>query len=106
MPACERLIVALQKTVALVGGDETETQDILVWPRSTARIVPPEVPEHLSRDFREACIILGDSPRASAALSRRCLQALLRDAGGVKPGDLVKEIQQVLGKGNSAGTRV
>ena len=35
------------------------------------------------------------SPKASAALSRRCLQNLLRDAAGVKPGNLADEIQEV-----------
>jgi hypothetical protein len=43
--------------------------------------------------------VFSDSPKASAALSRRCLQALLRAAAGVKPGDLAKEIQQVLDSG-------
>lgn len=36
------------------------------------------------------------SPKASAALSRRCLQAILRDKAGVKPGNLVKEIEEVI----------
>ena len=36
------------------------------------------------------------SPKASAALSRRCLQNLLRDAAKVKHSDLSKEIQEVL----------
>ncbi len=40
--------------------------------------------------------MLADSPKTSAALSRRCLQNLLREKGGVKAGDLTHEIQQVL----------
>ncbi len=32
----------------------------------------------------------------SAALSRRCLQALLREKAGVKPSDLSREIDQVV----------
>jgi hypothetical protein len=39
---------------------------------------------------------LNDSPKASAALSRRCLQNLLRDKAGVKPSDLNKEIDDLL----------
>lgn len=65
-------------------------------PRGAARPVPPEVDEHYAADFREASTVLSDSPKASAALSRRCLQTLLRDKVGVKPGDLYNEIQQVL----------
>jgi hypothetical protein len=37
-----------------------------------------------------------DSPMASAALSRRCLQHILRESAGVKAGTLAAEIDQVL----------
>ena len=40
--------------------------------------------------------MLPDSEKASAALSRRCLQHLLRERAGVQKNDLAKEIQQVL----------
>ncbi len=43
--------------------------------------------------------MLGDSPKASAALSRRCLQHILRDEAGVKKQDLFREIQEVLDSG-------
>ena len=39
---------------------------------------------------------MADSPKASAALSRSCLQNLLRDHAHVKPGNLDREIQQLL----------
>jgi hypothetical protein len=38
-------------------------------------------------------LILADSPRASAALSRRCLQQLLRNEAGAPPSDLYHEIE-------------
>jgi hypothetical protein len=57
------------------------------------------VPEALAKDYSEACLVLVDSPKASAALSMRCLQSLLREAVAVKPGDLSSEIQQVLDSG-------
>lgn len=44
----------------------------------------------------EACLVLPDSPKASAAISRRCLQAVLRDAAGVKPADLSREIDEAM----------
>lgn len=73
----------------------------MVWPRGITRSpVPIEVPPEIAQDYREACLVFGDSPKASGALSRRCLQNLLRQAGGVKPGDLSGEIQQVLDSGN------
>jgi hypothetical protein len=57
---------------------------------------PPDVPKPLQGDYNEACLVLADSPKASAALSRRCLQAILREHAKVKPGDLSKEIDEVL----------
>ena len=47
-------------------------------------------------DYREACLVLADSPKASAALSRRCLQHILREKAGVRQGNLYNEIQEVL----------
>jgi Domain of unknown function (DUF4145) len=47
-------------------------------------------------DYSEACLVLPDSEKASAALSRRCLQHVLREKAGIKRGDLASEIQQVL----------
>jgi len=43
--------------------------------------------------------VLADSAKASAALSRRCLQLLLRNKANVKHQDLVKEIQELLDRG-------
>jgi hypothetical protein len=58
--------------------------------------VPPEVDELFAKDYYEACLILSFSPKASAALSRRCLQNVLREKAGVKKNDLSNEIQQIL----------
>lgn len=58
--------------------------------------VPFEVDVIFATDYNEACLILNLSPKASAALSRRCLQSILRDKAGVKKGDLANEIQQVI----------
>lgn len=60
---------------------------------------PTQVKPSLAEDYNEACLVLNDSPKASAALSRRCLQNLLREAAKVKPDDLAREIQQVLDSG-------
>jgi hypothetical protein len=60
---------------------------------------PPEVLDHIADDYKEACIVLPFSSKASAALSRRCLQNLLRDAAKVKHSDLSKEIQEVIDSG-------
>jgi hypothetical protein len=54
---------------------------------------------HIAGDYAEACLVFADSPKAAAALGRRCLQNLLRDHVKVKPGDLYDEIQEVLDSG-------
>lgn len=41
-------------------------------------------------------MVLPDSPKASAALSRRCLQNVLRENLGIKKHDLSQEIDEVL----------
>jgi hypothetical protein len=74
-----------------------EAQRILGYPRAASRPPPPkEVPEEFAADYREASLVVADSPKASAALSRRCLQHIFREKAGVTPSDLAKEIDQVL----------
>lgn len=62
----------------------------------TRKPAPPIVPKPLQDEYNEACLVLADSPKASAALSRRCLQTILREHAKVKPQDLSKEIDEVL----------
>jgi hypothetical protein len=62
----------------------------------TRKQAPRDVPRPLQDDYNEACLVLADSPKASAALSRRCLQTILREHAKVKPQDLSKEIDEVL----------
>ena len=72
----------------------------LIRPKGINRPPPPtDVPQALSEDYIEACLVLPDSPKASAALSRRCLQNLLRDTAGVEPNNLYNEIQSVIDSG-------
>jgi hypothetical protein len=93
-PSCNRTMILLTTTNTAT---EVPHIEIKAWGKDLARSeLPPEVIEPYLSDFYEACFIVADSPRASAALSRHCLQALLRDKANVKPGDLSNEIDQVL----------
>ena len=68
---------------------------VLIRPKVANRSpVPLEVPEEFATDYREACLVLADSPKASAALSRRCLQFILRKKVGVKDANLHTEIEK------------
>jgi len=88
-PECSRIILRLQ--------NRSTGMLQLLRPRAPARAaLSLDVPEAFAADYREACLVLADSPKASAALSRRCLQQLLRDKGGVKPGNLSDEIDQAM----------
>lgn len=55
-----------------------------------------DTPEKLLSEYREASLILACSPKASAALSRRCLQSLLDEKLGAKKPDLMEQIEEVL----------
>lgn len=91
-PLCERVIVS-----ATVKDDAKQVvQEFRIWPRTVERPLAPEVPSHIASDYGEAAAVLAFSPKASAALSRRCLQAVLRDAGMTKKKDLAEQIEEVL----------
>lgn len=68
----------------------------LIEPQIGSRPIPPEVPPDLAEDYNEASLVLHLSPKASAALSRRCLQNCIREAKGIKKGSLEREIDEVI----------
>jgi hypothetical protein len=100
-PACGRFVISLFESYnrfhAGGGTHYHDKREFLCYPKAPSRSpLPPEVPSPYSNNYSEACLTLVDSPKASAALSRRCLQHILRDKAGVKPGNLADEIQQVI----------
>ena len=62
---------------------------------------PPAVPAAIAGDYAEANEVLAISPKASAALARRCLQAILSEHG-YKGRDLVKQVDAVLAETNTS----
>ena len=64
-------------------------------PESSAKVFPDYVPVAIRSDYEEACLIKALSPKASATLSRRCLQGMLRDFWKVKPDTLFNEIDAI-----------
>lgn len=72
-------------------------------PASHAKPQPPCVPDTLKSDYYEACSIRDLSPKASATLSRRVLQGMIRDFCGIAKGKLAHEIDE-LKKRADAGT--
>jgi Domain of unknown function (DUF4145) len=96
-PACGEFVIHLTRQSLT---DFKKHANWMVYPKGSARpALPTSVPEEFAADYREACLVSHDSPKASAALSRRCLQHLLREKAGVKHSDLSKEIQEVIDSG-------
>ncbi len=99
-PKCNKFILFLINAEAIHGTTNTPKnvkRRIMFRPLGINRApISGDVPTILSEDYTEACLVLPYSPKASAALSRRCLQYLLREYAKVKPGDLTDEIQQVI----------
>jgi hypothetical protein len=95
-PACNKFVAFLQVSPHRFGG--TATWSALAYPKGMNRSpLSAEVEDqNVINDYNEATLIIADSPKASAALSRRCLQYILREKAQIKKGDLNDEIQQVL----------
>jgi hypothetical protein len=66
-------------------------------PQSRARSFPVALPSSVLQEYHEACFAIEFSPKVAAALSRRCLSAMLRDFWQVQPGSLNDEFRQVRG---------
>ncbi len=67
------------------------------YPKGSTRPAAPEqVPPEIAEDYTEACLVADDSPKAAAALARRCLQHVLTTAGGATGRDLSQQIDRVM----------
>jgi hypothetical protein len=64
-------------------------------PPSRAKVLPSYIPQAIKDDYTEACLIVEPSPKASATLSRRCLQGMIRGFFGVSKSRLVDEIEAI-----------
>jgi hypothetical protein len=94
-PECQDSILVLERTSPSAGWH----QNFIAYPRSRSRPIAPEVPNPYRQDFSEACTVLGDSAKASAALSRRCLQMIIADKLGATKRDLYYQIEEVIASG-------
>lgn len=65
-------------------GSAVKDVHVTIYPSSLAKKFPDYVPKNIRQDYEEACAIVDLSPKASATLSRRCLQAMIRDFWNIK----------------------
>lgn len=103
--ACERFTVDANLDVAdgrIIYGPMANSLDnpaveqvFPMKPDSNAKPQPDYIPTFLIEDYQEACRIKNLSPKASAALCRRCLQGMIRDFFGVCKETLFQEISAI-----------
>ena len=67
-------------------------------PESPARPLPAYIPEGIRKSYIEACRIVNLSANASATLSRRCLQGMIRDFFQIECRSLFDEIDAIKGR--------
>ena len=99
-PECRQQTISMTIEPATINGDKTGTP-IYSWnllPESEAKSFPDYIPKQIRDDYAEACLIKNKSAKASATLSRRCLQGVIRDFWGIKKSRLIDEIDELKSK--------
>lgn len=96
---CERVTVALSLGSGVKDsfGGQTLIPGSVFWsanlyPGRVGKPFPEFVPEAMVEDYKEAWSIIDLSPKSSATLARRCLQAMIRDFCGIRERTLFHEI--------------
>jgi hypothetical protein len=94
---CRKLFlsVKLTKVNAIYGVESDVIDSWQLLPESSAKPQPNYIPNQLVTDYNEACRIQNLSPKASAALARRCLQGMIRDFWGITKPSLRLEIDEL-----------
>lgn len=85
------------KTSIIIEGYGHDVKDIFtyVYPNSSAKKFPEYIPLQLRQDYEEAFAIVNLSPKASATLSRRCMQGMIRDYWGITKNNLSAAIDEL-----------
>jgi hypothetical protein len=64
-------------------------------PTSNAKTFQSYIPKPILEDYSEACLVRDLSPKASATLSRRCLQGMIRDFWDIRKARLIDEVMEL-----------
>lgn len=89
-PTCNKISLT-------INGISNDFKDIFIpiYPNSLAKQFPEYIPKAIRDDYEEAYSIVNLSPKASATLSRRCLQGMIRDFWNIHKHRLVDEINEL-----------
>lgn len=101
--ACKEFVIEAKLCKYVVTFDHGQRhysyeKPILSWslkPQANTKPFPDYIPEPIRQDYTEACFIQTLSPKASATLSRRCLQGMIRDFWGISKSRLKDEIDEL-----------
>ena len=93
-PTCNKISLTLN-------GISNDFKDIFIpiYPNSLAKQFPEYIHKAIRDDYEEAYSIVNLSPNASATLSRRCLQGMIRDFWNIKKSrlaDAINELQDIV----------
>jgi hypothetical protein len=94
----EYVLVAILLKEVVSGQSRVYSETLQIWqlrPESSAKPLPSYIPQAIKEDYEEACLIVSKSPKASATLSRRCLQGMIRDFWKISKPKLVQEINEL-----------
>jgi hypothetical protein len=97
-PSCEELIVLVREGVFEEDSDDLVIQnETIVYPKIIAiKKLTKEIPSKYTKEYEEAATVLPFSPKASAAISRRLLQAILHEESNIKARNLEDEIAKFI----------
>jgi hypothetical protein len=99
-PECQKLSITAKLVIAEFNPDGSDDvcEELENWtlrPSSKAKPMPEYIPKSIRIDYEEACKIVNLSPKASATLSRRCIQGMIRDFWGIQKDRLIDEINAI-----------
>jgi hypothetical protein len=100
-PECRKQSISFSINRSDDNNNDFQGNSLYFWnllPESEAKPFPEYIPVQIRNDYEEACLIKSKSPKASATLSRRCLQGIIRDFWNIKQNKLFDAINELEGK--------
>ncbi len=96
-PSCDELVIYLIESLFdgikhIDRGIKSE-KEVMIYPNKSKFQNVEDIPEEYLEDYEEALKVLSASSKASAALTRRLLQNILREEFKIKKSSLAQEIQ-------------
>jgi len=94
-PDCSKLVIGIQEGDLGAGNAflDKNISEKIIHPATNAFQYSEDIREKYLEDYEEAIKVLSASPKASAALTRRLLQNILREEYGISEKSLIKEIE-------------